>query len=774
MDAWGYLSQADKDEFERLDAAFARNEPMSGERSETFGLWAHTRFCANPDDPRRLALLGQVIDHPPAWSGNTVSGLWRTFCDQTYRSAERAEALSLLPLAATARLSYPDRRVALHWVPDGIRQYREQVWPLLRDRLTELFAEPETDDPVAAVRNVLWDDDAFTTTLAAEFASRPAAPGTLPLLRHCATATASKPSARWLARTARLLDARAGELIADVLRRLVAHREYRICHTYRDEEWAETVFLRERTAVALRGMVWACELVDEPWVTGLLGDVAVTTGTGMGGSGANARSEMLANAAIGVLARRGGIEVVAQLARVQAKVRKKAILALVGRTLEAVAAQNGLSSEQLLERTVPTFGLDHDGTRTEQGLRLSLTGAITYNGRKTIPKTVDRELLAEFRATAKELKKAVPAERFRVERALAAGRNWRWSEVCDHYLDHPVTGSFGRNLIWEISQGPVGLPVWDAGAWELAGPAGRRVRPRPDDEVVLWHPITHTLDEVRAWRDRLLEIGVRQPFKQAFREVYLLTPAEEEAGDRSRRFAGHLLRYGQAKALLTERGWTGLSLGHWGWEYGSDEAEAVRQLPGGLAVHWDFHLDEESFERDGAGHTASVCVSGELWFTSPTGARLPLPEVPALTFSEALRDADLAAGVTSTGLDPEGQGDYWRSYGFGDLSENARVRRDALARLLPRLAIAERCALTDRFLVVRGELRTYKIHLGSGNILMEPNDAYLCIVPRGSGDRVFLPFEEDGGLLSVIVSKAFLLAADNEINDPTIVRQIRS
>ncbi|GAB3900473.1 hypothetical protein GCM10027612_62190 [Microbispora bryophytorum subsp. camponoti] len=75
--------------------------------------------------------------------------------------------------------------------------------------------------------------------------------------------------------------------------------------------------------------------------------------------------------------------------------------------------------------------------------------------------------------------------------------------------------------------------------------------------------------------------------------------------------------------------------------------------------------------------------------------------------------------------------------------------------------------------MVRGDLRTYKIHLGSGNILMEPNDAYLCIVPRGSGDRVFLPFEEDGGMLSVIVSKAFLLAADTEITDATITHQIR-
>jgi hypothetical protein len=82
--------------------------------------------------------------------------------------------------------------------------------------------------------------------------------------------------------------------------------------------------------------------------------------------------------------------------------------------------------------------------------------------------------------------------------------------------------------------------------------------------------------------------------------------------------------------------------------------------------------------------------------------------------------------------------------------------------------------LTDRFLMVRGDLRTYKIHLGSGNILMEPNDAYLCIVPRGSGDQPFLPFEENGGMLSIILSKAFLLAADTAITDPSITHQLRN
>jgi hypothetical protein len=49
----------------------------------------------------------------------------------------------------------------------------------------------------------------------------------------------------------------------------------------------------------------------------------------------------------------------------------------------------------------------------------------------------------------------------------------------------------------------------------------------------------------------------------------------------------------------------------------------------------------------------------------------------------------------------------------------------------------------------------------------------LCIVPsRGKGDgKVFLPFEDER--LSLILSKAFLLAADTDITDESILRQIK-
>ncbi len=57
---------------------------------------------------------------------------------------------------------------------------------------------------------------------------------------------------------------------------------------------------------------------------------------------------------------------------------------------------------------------------------------------------------------------------------------------------------------------------------------------------------------------------------------------------------------------------------------------------------------------------------------------------------------------------------------------------------------------------------------------MEPNDAYLCIVAgTAAASGLFLPFEEDGRL-SLILSKAFLLADDTAITDPTIVRQIEA
>ncbi|MCY7423179.1 MAG: hypothetical protein LH478_15710, partial [Chitinophagaceae bacterium] len=119
--------------------------------------------------------------------------------------------------------------------------------------------------------------------------------------------------------------------------------------------------------------------------------------------------------------------------------------------------------------------------------------------------------------------------------------------------------------------------------------------------------------------------------------------------------------------------------------------------------------------------------------------------------------------------------DYWQAYSFGDLTEVAKTRKTILERMLPRLKVGKVAEIKDKFVVVNGKLRTYKIHIGSTNILMEPNDQYLCIVPDRStiaSQNLFLPFEGDSGV-SVILSKAVMLADDDKITDTTITSQIK-
>jgi hypothetical protein len=291
---------------------------------------------------------------------------------------------------------------------------------------------------------------------------------------------------------------------------------------------------------------------------------------------------------------------------------------------------------------------------------------------------------------------------------------------------------------------------------------------------------------VAAWREQLTADEVRQPFKQAFRAVYLLTPAETETGTYSNRFGAHILRYRQAGALMRVRGWSGNHLGYWDGGY---DGEATREF---AEVGWRATFFHDLVEADGGDEDGlpRYCSTDQVRFVRRgaggdwRGEPARLTEVPPLVFSEAMRDVDLFVGVASIAADPQwtdrGQDRfqaYWQATSFGALSESAQVRREALERLMPRTRIADRVRLSERFLEVDGSLHTYKIHLGSGNILMSPNDAYLCIVPArgasaGPAERVFLPFEQDGGLLSLIVSKAFLLADDASITDPSIVHQL--
>jgi hypothetical protein len=406
----------------------------------------------------------------------------------------------------------------------------------------------------------------------------------------------------------------------------------------------------------------------------------------------------------------------------------------------------------------PDLGFGPDGTRIVEvgGHKMTLTAG----GDVTVPAAVRRaypQEVKDLRGLAKQAKGQVQTLARVLEAGLAGAVTMpagRWHAELGDGLGRFVA----RHLIWEVETEP--------GRWTAGLPDDPDFSPL-DGPIRLWHPLRADPQDVRAWRELLAEREIRQPFKQAYRETYPLTAAERETGLYSLRFAGHVVRNKQLYALLKARGWQSPLLGPWD---GGNIADARRAFGDWrITLALEFLSTADELELAGTGRISFDRLADGAWHTAP------LVDVPPLILSEAMRDVDLFVAVTSIANDPEWTqrefGEYWRDTGFGELSTTAALRREALQRLLPKLRIASRCTLTDRFLVVQGDLHTYQIHLGSSNILIQPAGSYLCIVPARSAatEPLFLPFEDDR--LGVVLSKAFLLADDARITDPSIIAQ---
>ncbi len=574
--------------------------------------------------------------------------------------------------------------------------------------------------------------------------------------------------------------------------------------------------IKEPHVELLRGLVWCCGLQEDADLARALMRLAISAYRKIPGRGP--RLVSLGNACVTALGTMPGLAAVGQLAILKIKVKFGTAQKEIAKAFQASATRAGLPAEEIEEMAIPTYGLEEVGLRCEtvgdyqaelavDGSAASLHWSKEGKPLKSVPAALKKEHaeeMKELQAALKDVNAMLPAQRERLDTLYLARKSWPPATWRERYLDHPLLGTIARRLIWSFtSQGQTANGIWHDR--QIVDVRGQALDFKDDSTVALWHPIGHATEEVLAWRDWLERREVVQPFKQAHREIYLLTAAELRTGTYSNRFAAHILRQHQFNALCAARGWKNklrlmvddtyppahrllpawnLRAEYWvegaGTEYGQDTNES--------GVHLYLVTDQVRFYPIDASQMYAHAGGGGYGpgYQETAADPLAINTLPPLVFSEIMRDVDLFVGVASVGNDPNwadggpggGYLNYWHDYSFGDLSATAQTRHALLERLLPRLKIADRCTLADRFLVVRGDLRTYKIHLGSGNILMLPNDQYLCIVPKqmvasqSLHERVFLPFEGDG-MLSVILSKAFMLAADTRITDPTIIQQLR-
>ncbi|MEU5161676.1 DUF4132 domain-containing protein [Streptomyces sp. NPDC020875] len=684
------------------------------------------------------------------------------------------------------------------------------VWATIRRSFLLTYADPEVAElnhlagrtPGVPPLNVgeQWAEQAL-----AEEALRP-------VVVHALTATAGKPTAKWDRAARAAVEAAGG---ADTVRTAVVGWLALVgrprTFPLEGADMPNHLVFDPYNADALRGLAWLLSLLpahpDIPRALGSLTEAALRKVPGAGPGSAK-----VAGAAVVALARAEGPEALGELARLATRTTHKPTVRMIGTALDRRAEALGIGRDEIEELAVPDYGLtavgtgeypvgDHTARLEIHGNRTVLAFHDTAGKRlRGVPAAVRRdhsETVKELKARAKDADRMLTAQAERLDRQFLARRVWSWGPWRERLLDHPLVGTLARRLIWTVGDESA---VWDGTGLSTAD--GRPVEPAPDAEVGLWHPIGRPPAETAAWRARIEELRITQPFKQAHREIYPLTPAEETTRTYSNRYAAHILRQHQFHALAAIRGWRNKL------RLVVDDVcpPAVRELPrwGLRAELWigpdagptpgpgDF-LDSGTYTRlrtdqlrfyplDAPGNTAH-CSGGPytMWLRDGRAAvdPLPLTEIPELVLSEILRDLDLFVGVSSVGNDPEWADggpeghfrEYWTRYGFGELTGTAATRKALLERIVPRLAFADRCSFDDRFLLVRGDLRTYRIHLGSGNVLMSPGDQYLCVVPGGSGpDPGYLPFEGDR-TLSVILSKALLLADDTAITDPTIVSQ---
>jgi hypothetical protein len=371
---------------------------------------------------------------------------------------------------------------------------------------------------------------------------------------------------------------------------------------------------------------------------------------------------------------------------------------------------------------------------------------VSKNGRplKAIPAAAKKaEKIAILLDRKQKLERQTKRMRQSLEQAMCRGDTFTGEEV-QGLFRHPMLRSMLEQLIF-ISPKEMGYPI--DGGKTLFNHSGQQIPVAAEDLLRIAHPVDLLESgEWHLWQHECFVAERIQPFKQVFRELYILTATEKEEGNLSRRYAGQQVNPRQALALFGARGWV------------TNPEEGVHKTFHDLGISARVGFLQGMFtpaEVEGLTLEAIAFTRRGDW--SP----LPLEEITRRVFSEVMRDLDLVVSVAHAGgVDPEA-------------SASSIESREALIRETCSLLGIQNVRVKDRHAIIDGKIGNYTIHLGSAVVHKQPGGS-ICIIPVHSQHRgrLFLPFVDQDPKSAEIISKVILLAKDGEIRDPTILEQI--
>ncbi|QUY44266.1 DUF5724 domain-containing protein [Acaryochloris marina] len=331
-----------------------------------------------------------------------------------------------------------------------------------------------------------------------------------------------------------------------------------------------------------------------------------------------------------------------------------------------------------------------------------------------------------------------------LEQSMCRGDQFTGTEL-KQLLTHPLLKPVLQCLVFiEVDTGVAGLPRVDG----LLNHDGQTVVIKASMKLRIAHPVDLAeRDDWHLWQQYCFQSELVQPFKQIFRELYVLTTAEQQGrGSGSCRYTGHQVNPRQSLALLGKRGWVAHPEEGIRRTYHDEQIVVWLEFEEG----WYTPTEVEGFTLD------QICFCDRTTYKT-----LELSAVPSRLFSEVMRDMDLVVSVAHQGgVDPEA-------------SASTVEMRASLLQETSRLLQLNNIQLKNAHALIEGKIGSYSIHLGSAMVHRQPGGA-ICVVPVHSQHRgrLFLPFADNDPKTAEVISKAIMLAKDHEIKDPTILEQI--
>jgi len=363
---------------------------------------------------------------------------------------------------------------------------------------------------------------------------------------------------------------------------------------------------------------------------------------------------------------------------------------------------------------------------------------------KSIPPKIKKDkAVIELGNNRKIMREQWVRSRKGLEEAMIRGDEFLYAEI-KNLFEHPVIVKHLEKLVFISDEGKTGF-FHDGNLVDAQG----EVHELNEDSTLR---IAHCVDlhNQSVWSDfqhYCFTEKLIQPFKQIFRELYVPTPDELQEKSVSRRYAGHQVHPKQTLALLKTRGWK------------VDYEEGLQKVYHKEGFQVKLYALADWFSP---ADVESPTLETIEFHSLKDYKNIPFEDINPRLFSEVMRDIDLVVSVAHVGaVDPEA-------------SHSSVEMRAVLMKETARLFKLDNVKIEGSHVLVKGQLAEYSVHLGSAVVHQVPG-RYLSVLPVHSQHRgrLFLPFADDDPKSAEVLSKVLLLAKDNEIQDPTILSQIK-